>query len=285
MLSASTMKKRIAIVDAQEAVRELLCYFLGRLSEYEVVGQAGTGLDAMRLFKKTSPNLAIIDLFLPQLCGLEVLSRVRRELPQIRVVVFTETSDTLVLTKALRAGPDGIIHKSEPLEILLVGLRMVSVGGRFFSPKLNQSVNDSGFGPAQVLSAREIEVMQSIAEGKSNKETAVLLGVATKTVDNHRTRLMQKLGIHNAASLTLVAVQMGILPLAGVQVPADLLQASVDGEECGSRSRRRSPDCALSTNGEKELARGTTDKFLLPSHQAPIASTGFAGSTFFDLVP
>jgi DNA-binding NarL/FixJ family response regulator len=206
------MKKTIAIVDAQEAVRELLCYFLGRLSEYEVVGQAGTGLDAMRLFKKTSPNLAIIDLFLPQLCGLEILSRVQRELREIRVVVFTETSDPLVMTKALRAGPDGIVHKSEPLETLLVALRMVSAGGRFFSPKLNQSVNDCGFGSARVLSARETEVMQSIAEGKSNKEIAVLLGVATKTVDNHRSRLMQKLGVHNAASLTLAAVKMGVLP-------------------------------------------------------------------------
>jgi DNA-binding NarL/FixJ family response regulator len=206
------MKKRIAIVDAQEAVRELLGHYLGRLSEYEVVGQARTGLDAMRLFKEAAPNLVIIDLFLPQLCGLEVLSRVRRELPEMRVVIFTETSDTIALTKALRAGPDGIVHKSESLEILLFALRMVSVGGRFFSPKLNQSVNDSGFGPAQVLSPREIEVMQSIAEGKSNKEIAVLLGVATKTVDNHRSRLMQKLGIHNAASLTLAAIQMGIVP-------------------------------------------------------------------------
>ena len=135
---------------------------MGRLSEYEVVGQAGTGLDAMRLFKKTSPNLAIIDLFLPQLCGLEILSRVQRELREIRVVVFTETSDTLVMTKALRGGPDGIIHKSEPLETLLVALLMVSARGRFFSPKLNQSVNDCEFGSVRVLSAREIEVMQSL---------------------------------------------------------------------------------------------------------------------------
>jgi DNA-binding NarL/FixJ family response regulator len=222
------MKKTIAIVDAQEAVRELLYHFLGGLSEYEIVGQARTGLEGMRLFKKTSPNLAIIDLLLPQLCGLEVLSRVRRELPEMRVIIFTETSDTFLLTKALRAAPDGILHKSEPLEILLFALRMVSAGGRFFSPKLNHSVDHSGFGPAKVLSAREIEVMQSIAEGKSNKEIAVLLGVATKTVDNHRSRLMQKLGIHNAASLTLAAVQMGIVPFS--RVPADLFQGSVGRE-------------------------------------------------------
>ena len=178
---------------------------------YRVVGQAGTGLDAIRLFEKTSPNLAIIELHLSQLSGHEVLSRARRKLPGMRIVVFTGISDKIVLTKALQAGPDGIVHKSELLEILLVALRTVSVGGRFFSPKLNHSVDHSEIGPARVLSAREIEVMQSIAEGKSNKEIAALLGVATKTVDNHRSRLMQKLGVHNAASLTLVAVQMGIV--------------------------------------------------------------------------
>jgi len=228
----STMKKRIAIVDAQEAMRELLYHFLGRLPEYEVVGQARTGRDAMRLFEKTAPDLAIIDLFLPQLCGLEVLSRVRRELPEMRVVVFSETSDRNALAKALRAGAHGLVHKSESLAILLSAVQTVSAGGRFFSPRLDHSVDHSGFGRAQVLSTREIEVMQSIAEGKSNKEVAVLLGVAIKTVRNHRSRLMQKLGVHNAASLTLAAIQMGILPPA--RVPADFFQASLERDESGS---------------------------------------------------
>jgi DNA-binding NarL/FixJ family response regulator len=217
------MKKRIVIVDDHDAVRELLCRFLERLPEYEVVGQAGTGLEAIRLFKNTSPNVAIIELLLPQLCGHEVILRVRREFPKIRIVVFTRASDTSVLANALRSEPDGTVHKSEPLEMLLFALRTVSVGGRFFSPKLNQFVDHSELGSAQTLSAREIEVMQSIAEGKSNKEIGSLLGVATKTVDNHRSRLMQKLGVHNAASLTLVAVQMGIVPTSSA--PAGLLKS------------------------------------------------------------
>jgi len=217
------MKKRIIIVDDHDAVRELLCRFLERLPEYEVVGQAGTGLEAIRLFKKTSANVAIIDLLLPQLCGHELILRVRREFPKIRIVVFTGASDTSVLANALRSEPDGIVHKSEPLEMLLFALRTVSDGGRFFSPKLNRFVDHSELGSAHTLSAREIEVMQSIAEGKSNKEISSLLGVATKTVDNHRSRLMQKLGVHNAASLTLVAVQMGFVPAC--IVPAGLLKS------------------------------------------------------------
>ncbi len=207
------MKRRIVIVDDHDAVRELLCRYLERLSEYEVVGEARTGLEAISVFKKTSPHLAIIETLLPQLCGHEVILRVRREFPTIRIVVFTRASDTSVLASALRSEPNGIVHQSEPLEMLLFALRTVSAGGRFFSPKLNQSVDHFELGPTQkTLSARETEVMQSIAEGKSNKEIGGLLGVATKTVDNHRSRLMQKLGVHNSASLTLVAIRMGLVP-------------------------------------------------------------------------
>jgi len=164
------MKKQIVIVDHQAAVRELLCHYLERLPEYRVVGQAGTGLEATRLLKSISINVVIIDIILPELCGHEVISRARREIPGIRIVVFTGSSDKSMLANALRSEPDGFVHKSEPLEILLFALRTASVGGRFFSPKINHLVGHPEFGAAQALSAREIEVMQSIAEGKSNKE-------------------------------------------------------------------------------------------------------------------
>jgi DNA-binding CsgD family transcriptional regulator len=100
--------------------------------------------------------------------------------------------------------------------ILLSALRTASVGGRFFSPKTNYFESNSELPRTQTLSTREIEVLRSIAEGKSNKEIGRLLGVATKTVDNHRTRLMQKLSVHNAASLTLAAVQIGIVQASSV---------------------------------------------------------------------
>jgi DNA-binding NarL/FixJ family response regulator len=145
-------------------------------------------------------------------CGHEVILRVRRQFSQTRIVVFTGASDKSLLTGALRAEPDGIVHKSEPLEILLFALRTVSAGGRFLSSKINQSLDHSELGSTQTLSSREIEVVRSMVEGKSNKEIGSLLGVATKTVDNHRSRLMQKLGVHNSASLTPVAVRMGICP-------------------------------------------------------------------------
>src|SRR5260370_12190935 len=211
------MKKTVLLIDDHEAVRELLCRYLERCPEYEVVGQTGSGLAATGLFRKSSPHLVIVDLLLPELCGHEVILRIRKELLETRIVVFTGVSDASVLANALRCEPDGLVHKSEPLELLLAALRVVSAGGRFFSPKLNQYMNHLEFGAAQALSAREIEVMQSIAEGKCNKEISRLLGVATTTVHHHRARLMQKLGVHNAASLTLVAVQMGIVPASSIR--------------------------------------------------------------------
>jgi two-component system response regulator NreC len=251
------MKKTIVMVDEHEAVRQLLCRYLERLPEYEVVGQAGTGLEAIRLIKKTSPDIAIIELLLPHLCGHEVISRVRRELPETGIVVFTGASDTSILVNAFRSKPDGIVHKSEPLEILLFAVRTVSAGGRFFSPKLNRYANHLEFGPVQALSGREIEVMQSIAEGKSNKEIGSLLGIATKTVDNHRARLMHKLRLHNAASLTLVAVQMGICPpLPGFAGPVVLESRGANLSEIRHSQRlTRQPG----RHGEQELPTYGTD--------------------------
>jgi DNA-binding NarL/FixJ family response regulator len=183
------------------------------LLDYEVVGQAKTGLEAIRLIKTTAPELAIIDIFLQELCGQEVISRLRRELPLMGILVFTGASDASTLTGALQSGPNGMIHKAEPLEVLVLALRTVAAGGRFFSPKIGQLLcsPQSGGAPSCALSDREMEVLQSVAEGKSNKEIGTLLGVSTKTVANHRMRLMQKLRVHNAASLTLIAVQMGIV--------------------------------------------------------------------------
>jgi DNA-binding NarL/FixJ family response regulator len=209
------MKKSVLLVDDHRAVRELLGCYLEGFPEYKVVGQAGTGLEAIALLRKIKPDLAIIDLVLPELCGHEVILRMRKELAETRFVVFTGASAASVLVNALRCDPDGLVHKCEHLEVLLTALRVVTAGGRFFSPKLNQYVSHFE-GASKALSRREIEIMQSIAEGKCNKEIGTLLGLATRTVDNHRARLMQKLGVHNAAALTVLAVQMGIVQASAI---------------------------------------------------------------------
>ena len=216
------MKRKIVIVDDHEAVRELMGRYLELLG-YEVVGQARTGFEVLRLVKTTPPDLAIVDIFLPELCGQEVISRLRRELPEMRILVFTGAWDPGALNSALRSEPNGMVHKAEPLEVLVFALRIVAAGGRFFSPKISHLLRNPQSAPNQALSGREMEVLQSVAEGKSNKETAVLLGVSTKTVENHRMRLMHKLGVHNAASLTLIAVQMGVV--CATKVPGMLFES------------------------------------------------------------
>jgi DNA-binding NarL/FixJ family response regulator len=216
-------KRRVVLVDEHETVRELLGRYLELSVDFAVVGHAGTGFEAMRLFKATTPDLAIIDLFLPELCGQQIIWGIRRELPETRIVIFTGSWDAGMLKNALRAGPNGMVHKAESLEVLLFALRMVGAGGRFFSPKISPFLGRRELGPTRALSAREMEVLQSVAEGKSNKEIAALLGVATKTVENHRGRLMQKLGVHNAASVTLMAVKMGLVSASSV--PARLFES------------------------------------------------------------
>jgi DNA-binding NarL/FixJ family response regulator len=117
------MKRRVVIIDPYEAIRELLCRYLEDSTAYEVVGDVGTGLEAMRVLKRTPANVAIIDPVLPGVCGPEAISRLRREIPELRIVVFTGAADKNVLAGALRSNPDGIVHKSELLEILLSALR------------------------------------------------------------------------------------------------------------------------------------------------------------------
>jgi DNA-binding NarL/FixJ family response regulator len=214
------MKRTIVIVDDHQAVRDLMGRYLERL-DYEVIGQAGTGLEAMRLLQKAVPDIVIVDLFLPELCGQEVISRLRRELSKARILVFTGAWEAPVLNSAFRGEPNGMVHKTESLEVLDFALRIIGGGGRFFSPKISKLLRLSQSAPTQALSAREMEVLQSVAEGKSNKETAALLGVSTKTVENHRMRLMTKLAVHNAASLTLIAVQLGVVSATRAPVLAE----------------------------------------------------------------
>ena len=207
------MNKRIVIVDDHESVRAMLACFLKRESQHEVVGEAGTGLKALLVCGKLRPDLVILDLMLPELSGAEVIRRMQAADPAIRVLVYSGTLDQALIIEALRCRPAGYVDKADSLETLREAISVVASGGSYFSTGasafLKESRMEQGF--QSDLTDREREVLQLVAEGRSNKEISSRLGVAGKTVENHRLRLMNKIDVHNIAGLTRYAVRHGIV--------------------------------------------------------------------------
>jgi len=182
---------------------------------YEVIGEAGSGIDAIKVCGSSRPDLLILDLALPCISGAEVLRRVRKELPLTRVLIYTGTRSSVLIKEALRERPHGYADKHEGLKLLKKAISMVANGGSFFGePASHLMYETTGTTPEQSdLSPREREILQMVAEGRSSKQISGLLDVALKTVENHRANLMAKLGMHDVASLTLYAARRGMVPI------------------------------------------------------------------------
>jgi DNA-binding NarL/FixJ family response regulator len=205
------MKKSVVLVDDHVAIRQMLARLLHTDPGYEVTGEAGSGLQAMELCRRSEPALVILDLVLPELCGIEVLRRIRAEMPQVRVMVFSGTVDRCLTIRALQCRPHGFIAKGDSLQTFVEGVRIVGGGGTYFTPFATALIPSTWEGPPQELTAREREILQLVAESRSSKEIADRLGVAVKTVENHRAHIMQKLQRHDVAALTRYAVQQGLV--------------------------------------------------------------------------
>ncbi|MBL9190487.1 MAG: response regulator transcription factor [Opitutaceae bacterium] len=209
--------KRLALIEDQTAVREMLVAILGSDTNYEIVGQAGDGQAGVQLCLDTSPDVLILDAKLPGLNGVDVLRRVRKKLPGLRILIFSGYENPVLLREMLAAGANGFVEKTAGLAELKQGLDTVAGGGDYFGPgitKLLLSVAahpDRAAGPADPLTDREREVLQLVAESHSTREIAAKLGISAKTVDNHRTNLMAKLGLHDVASLTRHALEVGLI--------------------------------------------------------------------------
>lgn len=215
--------KRTTILLAEDhaMVREGLRRVLGLEPDFEVIGEAKEGREAVNLALKIVPAVLVMDLAMPILNGWEAAKKVLAEMPQIRVLVLSAHGEKIFVQKAIEAGVAGFVLKQNSLRELCVAIRAVVNGGSFFVPEvLGRSRQMTGFprsplvaGPRDKaeLSVRERQVLQLIAEGKANKQTAAELGIGIKTVEKHRGRLMQKLGIHETAGLTRYAMGAGIL--------------------------------------------------------------------------
>lgn len=208
------MKNRVVVVDDHASIRQMLGIVLTREGPYEMVGEAGTGFEAMKVCRRLKPQLVVLDLILPEMNGLELLRMLRAEMRETRCLVYSGTLNRGLIIEALQARPHGFVHKTDVLATFCEALRAVCGGCSYFTPFATRLLDEERHFPtgAPHLTTRERAVLQMIAEGMSNKEMAARFSIAPKTVEHHRAQVMQKLGMHDVATLTRYAVRLGLVP-------------------------------------------------------------------------
>jgi two-component system, NarL family, response regulator NreC len=210
---------RVLLADDHSIVRRGLRALLEE-EGHSVVGEAADGLEAIRLCEEQRPDLLILDIAMPKLNGIEVAARAQKLAGPPGVIILSMHGDESYIIRALAAGARAYLLKSATDEDLLPAVRAVAAGKPFFSPAVaavlvedyvrrlqSRGLTDS----FHLLTDREKEVLQLLAEGRSNKEVASLLDLGLSTVETHRANLMQKLGLHNTAEIVLYAVRKGII--------------------------------------------------------------------------
>jgi two-component system, NarL family, response regulator NreC len=211
---------RILLADDHGIVRRGLKSLLESQPGLEVVGEAADGLEALRLCSELSPDLLIVDISMPLMNGIEVASRAQKVEQAHAVIILSMHADESYIMRALGAGARGYLVKDATDEDLLPAVRAVAAGKPFFSPTVAavlmedyvRQLRARGLSDSyELLTDREREVLQLLAEGRSNKEVASLLDVGLSTVETHRANLMQKLNLHNTAEIVLYAVRKGII--------------------------------------------------------------------------
>jgi two-component system response regulator NreC len=208
------MPIRIVLVDDHVLVRQGLKSLLER-EGFQVVAEASDGQEALGHVASFHPDIAIMDISMPTLNGLNATREMSRSSPRTKTILLTQHDESQYIREALEAGVKGYVLKSQVASDLLMAIRQVSRDQVYLSPGVSSAVMEAYQSKSEKsrnpLTPRERQVLQLIAEGKSTKDVASLLGVSVKTAESHRTRLMQKLDIHEIASLVLYAVRHGIV--------------------------------------------------------------------------
>jgi two-component system response regulator NreC len=204
----------ILLGDDHVLVRQGLRSLLDR-EKIPVVAEASDGQEVIRLSEAHHPDIAVIDISMPTLNGIDAARELRRSCPKTKVILLTQHEEEQYLHEALQSGVRGYVLKSQAANDLVHAIQQVSRGGFYLSPGVSQAVIEAyrsrAERPSDPLSTRERQVLQLIAEGKSTKDVASLLGISTKTAESHRSRLMKKLDIHETASLVRYAVRRGLV--------------------------------------------------------------------------
>lgn len=181
------------------------------LPDFEVIAETGDGLEAIALCKRHRPDIAVLDMAMPGATGLEAFAEIRRWSPDTRVVIITGSTAPGMFSTLDQAGVDGLFIKNGPVEEIRDGLLRVLRGERVISAQATEMIADEA--PGEVLSKRELEVLQGIANGLTNAGIAERLSISPKTVDNHRTSLMRKLGVRSSTALVVRAVRDGLVQI------------------------------------------------------------------------
>lgn len=208
------MPIRIVLADDHVLVRQGLKSLLER-EGFQIVAEATDGQEALGAVESLQPDIAVMDISMPTLNGLNAAREMGRFAPKTKIILLTQHDESLYIREALDAGVKGYVLKSQVANDLLLAIRQVSRGQVYLSPGVSSAVMEAYHSKSEKcknpLTSRERQVLQLIAEGKSTKDVASLLGISVKTVESHRTRLMQKLDIHETASLVMYAVRHGIV--------------------------------------------------------------------------
>ncbi len=208
------MNTRVLVADDHPVVRQGLKSLLTR-EGFSVVGEAADGREALRQVEALHPEVALLDLGMPGLNGLDAAREIMQSSAGTKVVILTQHAEEPYILEALRAGVHGYVLKSQSVSDVVQAIRDVTRGKLYVSPAISEVVVSAYRGqtrlPADLLTTREREVLQLVAEGKSTKMIAEILGIAQKTAESHRSHLMVKLGIHQVAGLVRYAVRRGLV--------------------------------------------------------------------------
>ncbi|MBA7597895.1 Oxygen regulatory protein NreC [subsurface metagenome] len=213
-------KIKVLVVDDHTIVRDGICSLLALAGDMEVVGEAANGRDGLEKVSKLLPDVVLMDIAMPIMGGLEAIRRIHKEFPEIKILVLTQYDDKDHVFPVIRAGANGFISKTAASSELTSGIRAVFTGESYLSPTIAKlfvedyqrvALTETNEDPYERLTDRERDILKLVVEGYKTQQIAEMLTITPKTVEGHRTSLMNKLGIHNRLDLFKFALRRGII--------------------------------------------------------------------------
>lgn len=213
-------KKKIVIAEDQKILREGLKSLLSSSDDFEVVGEAEDGLNAVRCVEKFSPELLLLDLSMPKMSGISAIKEIKSQFTKTKILVLTVHESEEYILEVFKSGADGYCLKDASHSELMVAIKSVLSGKRYISPGISGKVLEGYLGDRETLKSnsswdsltqREREILKLVGEGYKNKEIADYLCISAKTVEKHRSNIMEKLDLHTASALTAYAIKKGLV--------------------------------------------------------------------------